>query len=240
MRRLLIALTIVAAATCVPLAGATATAVATETPRHDVSPLATRPDPVLLVHGFNGSGASWHALVRRLLAAGYPRDDIDAISYDSRRSNVDTAHEIASAVDALLARTGARKVDVVSHSMGAISARYYVERLGGEEKVDAFVSLAGVNHGTVLAFGCAVFVSCREMIPGSSLLDRLAPDVSRDAPVRFGAWWSPCDDAIVPRANAELGGATNTETRCLGHSDVTTDPGVLTQVVAFIDRPHTA
>ena len=141
-------------------------------------------------------------------------------------------------VDALLARTGARKVDVIAHSMGTISARYYVEHLGGAAKVDAFVSLAGVNQGTLWAVGCAVLVSCREMVPGSSLLDRLSANVEVDRPTRFAAWWSPCDPAILPPTNAELPGARNTETGCLGHSDLKTDSRVVSGVLAFVARPH--
>ena len=85
------------------------------------------------------------------------------------------------------------------------------------------MSLAGVNEGTVWAVGCAVLVSCREMVPGSSLLDRLSANVEVDRPTRFAAWWSPCDPAILPPTNAELPGARNTETGCLGHSDLKTD-----------------
>src|SRR5262245_2891041 len=200
--------------------------------------IAVRRDPVLLVHGFNGSGASWHTLKERLRTAGYRDREIAAISYDSRESNVEVAHEISVAVDALLARTDARTVDIISHSMGSISARYYVERLGGHAKVDAFVSLAGANRGTIWAIGCAVLVSCREMIPGSTLIDGFAPDVTVDLPTRFAAWWSPCDPAIVPHANAELVGARNTETGCIGHSDLKTDPQVLRQVLDFINQRH--
>ena len=58
-------------------------------------------------------------------------------------------------------------------------------------------------------------------------------------PTRYGAWWSPCDEAIVPRGNAELAGAHNVETACLGHSELKTDPTVLAQVGDFLDpRPH--
>ena len=93
-------------------------------------PAPRRPDPVLLVHGFQGSASGWHAMSAYLQARGYRSSEIDALDYDSDASNVDTAHRIAREVAALRARTGASRVDVVSHSMGAISSRYYLERLG--------------------------------------------------------------------------------------------------------------
>jgi triacylglycerol lipase len=158
-------------------------------------------DPVLLVHGFNGSGASWHTMEQRLRAAGYPVTSVDAISYDSAESNVAVARQIAG-------------------------------------EVDAFVSLAGANRGTNWAVGCAVLVSCREMVPGSPLPRRLSPEVRSDLPTRLAAWGSPCDPAIIPHANAELPGARNTETGCIGHSDLKTDARVASQVLRFIARPY--
>ena len=72
------------------------------------------------------------------------------------------------------------------------------------------------------------------MVPGSSLLDRLSPNVQADLPTRFEAWWSPCDPTIFPPSNAELPGAQNTETACLGHSDLKTNARVVTEVLDFI------
>jgi triacylglycerol lipase len=198
---------------------------------------ARRPDPVLLVHGFNGSSGAWHALEASLVARGYRTSEIDAIDYPSDESNVEVARQIAREADALRARTGATRIDVVSHSMGAISSRYYLERLGGAAHVDAWVSLAGVNEGTVWAYGCYVLTPCREMVPTSSVLDQLNDGFHATGTTRYGAWWSPCDDAIIPRTNAELAGARNVETPCLGHSELRDDPRVLAQVVRFLAQP---
>ena len=67
----------------------------------------------------------------------------------------------------------------------------------------------------------------------SSLNDGFRPT----ATPRYGAWWSPCDEAIVPNSNAELAGAHNVETACLNHTAVRTDARVLGQVVRFLAAP---
>ena len=199
---------------------------------------ARRPDPVLLVHGFRGSGAGWHAFVATLLAHGYHASEIDAINYDSAVSNIDTARRVAHEAAALRARTGATRIDIVSHSLGAISSRYYLERLGGAAHVDAWVSLAGVNEGTVWAYGCYLLTPCREMVPSSSVLHGLNDGFRAGVDTRYGAWWSPCDEAVVPHANAELPGAHNVETACLDHSALKDDPRVVSQVMRFLsERP---
>jgi triacylglycerol lipase len=228
LRRLLLPVVVVLAVTSQALVGASP-AVAD-----------ARPDPVLLVHGFRGSSSGWHALEASLRAQGYRDSEIDAIDYDGDASNVDVAREIARDADALRARTGASHIDVVTHSMGAISSRYWMDHLGGAAHVDAWVSLAGVNEGTVWAYGCYVLTPCREMVPTSSVLDGLHQRVSAGeratGSTRYGAWWSPCDEAVIPRTNAELPGAHNVETACLDHTEMRTDPRVLDQVVKFL-RP---
>jgi triacylglycerol lipase len=218
--------------------GTAAVVVALAAPVASAAPRsARRPDPVLLVHCFNGSATAWGAMTSYLRAHGYRPSEIDAIDYDSEASNVDTARRIAREAAALRARTGASRIDVVSHSMGAISSRYWVEHLGGAAHVDAWVSLAGVNEGTVWAYGCYLLTPCREMVPTSSVLHGLNDGFRPTSIPRYGAWWSPCDDAIVPRANAELGGAHNVETACLGHSALKSDPIVLGQVARFLTQP---
>jgi Predicted acetyltransferases and hydrolases with the alpha/beta hydrolase fold len=56
--------------------------------------------------------------------------------------------------------------------MGGLSARYYARDLGGSDKIDAWVSLGGPNHGTTTATLCG-FISCIEMRPGSAFLAAL-------------------------------------------------------------------
>jgi triacylglycerol lipase len=209
------------------------------TTRRDGTLGASRPDPVLLVHGFHGSSRGWHDLVSLLRAKGYRSSEIDAIDYDSDASNIDTARQIAREAAALRARTGARHIDIVSHSMGAISSRYYLEQLGGAANVDTWVSLAGVNEGTIWAYGCYALTPCREMVPTSSVLSSLNDHFRPTTTTRYGAWWSPCDEAIVPNSNAELAGAHNVETACLDHTAMRTDARVLGQVVRFLAAPPT-
>jgi triacylglycerol lipase len=75
------------------------------------------------------------------------------------------------------------------------------------------------------------------MSPSSSVLSGLNDGFRPTSSPRYGAWWSPCDEAIIPQANAELTGARNVETACLGHTAVRTDARVLAQVVRFLGAP---
>lgn len=192
------------------------------------------PDPIVFVHGWNSDGSTWDTMAGRFRADGRPAGQLDQWSYPTSQSNVTTAHRLAAEIDRVLAATGATKVDLVTHSMGALSSRYYLKHLGGDRKVDAWVSLAGPNHGTNTAYFCAG-ASCAEMRPGSPFLNELnAGDETPGAP-RYATWWSPCDSVINPDSSTvALSGAVNTETGCIQHTDFPVDARVYEEVKSHL------
>ncbi len=103
-------------------------------------------NPIVFVHGISSSSSSWDEWVDYFQADGYTAAELDAWSYSWSQSNVTTASQLNTEIKNVLARTGASKVDVVVHSMGALSSRYYLKNLGGTAYVDDFVSVAGTNH----------------------------------------------------------------------------------------------
>jgi triacylglycerol lipase len=188
--------------------------------------------PIIFVHGYNASAATWLTMVARFKLDGYTDNELVNFSYDYRSSNATTAALIGKKVDSVLLATGAHHVDIITHSMGSLSARYYVRNLlpAGDHRVDAVVNLGGTNHGTVTAFGCTP-ISCTEMRPYSTFTTRLnATDESWGTP-RYATWWSACDEVIYPQTSAKLsGGAVNNQTACLRHSDLHENYTVYTQV----------
>jgi triacylglycerol lipase len=72
------------------------------------------------------------------------------------------------------------------------------------------------------------------MRPGSSFLSQLNSGDESPGAVRYGTWWSPCDSVINPDSSVPVAGATNTQTACLGHSDLYADATVYGQVRAFV------
>ncbi|TXS46198.1 alpha/beta fold hydrolase [Streptomyces sp. uw30] len=192
-------------------------------------------NPVVFVHGLSSSASSWDDWADYFEADGYSSGELDAWSYDWAQSNATTAQQLATEIKNVLARTGASKVDLVVHSMGTLSARYYLKNLGGTSYVDDFVSTAGVNHGTSTASWCAwLYTSCAEMNTGSSFLTSLNSGDETPGSVSYASYWSNCDDALTPDTTAILSGATNVEVGCVSHTDMNNDQGVYEQVRDFI------
>lgn len=190
-------------------------------------------DPILFVHGWNSSGSTWTTMIGRFQADGYTNAQLNNWSYNYSQSNATTASEIATKVDQILAATGASKVDIVTHSMGGLSSRYFLKFLGGDAKVDEWVSLGGPNHGTDTANFC-FSTACSEMRIGSSYLANLNAGDETPGSVNYRTWWSACDTVINPDSSVSLSGATNTQTACISHSDLHQDATVYAQVRDFV------
>jgi len=117
--------------------------------------------PVLFIHGHGMASRSWNPLIDYLRKSGYPIQFLRAIQLvPNDGPNIDAAeNQIAPFVEEFLcdvnkylasAQPGApakTKIDIVSHSMGALSARWYVAKLR-PDRVRTWISLAGANHGS--------------------------------------------------------------------------------------------
>jgi pimeloyl-ACP methyl ester carboxylesterase len=103
----------------------------------------------------------WKTMMAQLVDSGYPPDYLQAVRIvPNTMANVQAATTvIAPAAASLLARSeaAARKagyqgkvsgqVDIVAHSMGAVSSRWYAAKIR-PDRVRVWIALAGANHGT--------------------------------------------------------------------------------------------
>jgi triacylglycerol lipase len=216
MRKTLLA---VALATVALLAPAAASAVA-----HD---------PILFVHGWSENESLWTTMISNFSREGWTAAELNNWRYNTSQSNVRTASEVRTKVEAILRATGATRVDIISHSMGGLNTRYYLKNLGGTEKVDDWVSLGGPNHGTSTANFCPE-TSCVEMRVGSTFLRELNATDETPGAVNYGTWWSECDEIVNPDESVLLTGASNHAAGCVTHAGLTSNAGVFTGVKEFV------
>ncbi|MEU6391387.1 alpha/beta fold hydrolase [Streptomyces sp. NPDC046939] len=174
----------------------------------DAPELPTRAKPpVLLLHGFIDN-RSVFVLLRRSLAQ-HGRRRIESLNYSPLTCDIRTAAALlARHVEELCERTGQDRIDVVGHSLGGLIARYYVQRLGGDERIRTLVTLGTPHSGTRVAPLADAHPIVRQMRPGSSVIDELrmpAPGCR----TRFVSFWSDLDQVMVP-----------VETACVDHEDL--------------------
>jgi triacylglycerol esterase/lipase EstA (alpha/beta hydrolase family) len=193
-------------------------------------PTADKPNPVVLVHGaFATASENWYVLAPELAAQGYcvyaKTYGMDT-RYESRggiKPMDESAKELAAFVDEVLAATGAKKVDIVGHSEGAIMPRWYLKVLGGAAKVDHFVGWAGPNHGTNFqgitelrnafpgwdGYMGSYCGSCPQFMPGSDFLTKLNAGDETPGTVHYTVIVTKYDEVVTPYKTSFLEGADN-------------------------------
>ncbi|MEU6755733.1 triacylglycerol lipase [Streptomyces sp. NPDC046685] len=193
-------------------------------------------NPVVLVHGYNADPGVWGALREDLRADGYDDAELFSFGYDAHQSvNEVLSARLAAYVEDVRRRTGAARVDVVSHSFGSLVSRWYVKFGGGADTVEHWVSLAGTNHGTSTAWACALWdQACRDMTPGSYVTKNLNGGDETPGTVKYATFWSGCDEVVNPDDSVPLAGAANTPVGCLKHNDLLGDDGTSAGVRAFL------
>ncbi|SOC49034.1 alpha/beta hydrolase fold [Blastococcus aggregatus] len=193
-------------------------------------PLAAR-TPVLLVHGLIDNRSIFAVMRRSLRRRGFA--SVCSWNYSPLLRDVSRAAEDLSAhVERICAQTGHDRVHVVGHSLGGLIARYYVQRMGGDERVDSLVTLGTPHGGSLLAHALPTPL-VRQLRPGSAVLRELAEPVDRCA-TRITAVYSDLDQLVLPTSAGRCDhpdlGARNVLVRGVGHMSLPIHRGILDEV----------
>jgi triacylglycerol lipase len=188
-------------------------------------PSEAHPHPVVLAHGTDSNSYSDFAALAPLLAdSGWCVFAVDyglapgAEDYGTGDIRV-SAVQVGRFVDRVRAATGAAKVDVIGYSQGATVARYYINRLGGNDVVDRWVGVASPSYGgTFYGLGAAFaalpgatdFVSGQfsealvQQVQGSELLTELNTPTDTVPGVHYTTIGTRVDEVIQPASNVAL------------------------------------
>ena len=181
-------------------------------------PSAAHPHPVVVVHGtFGDSRNLLRRLESTLVSSGYC---VFALDYGNRATGPieDSAAQLKTYVDKVLAATGASKVSMVGHSQGGMMPRYYISFLGGAGKVDDLVGLSPSNHGTsqplLLTPGLGYLCpSCLQQKTGSPFLQHLNAGDETPGAVSYTNIVTRYDEVVLPYTSGYLSGPSTTNIR---------------------------
>ncbi len=219
-------------------------------------------NPILFLHGWTKRSTDWTTMRGWFRANEWPKTILYAYSFDkpgdsSVQGNINNANQIKQWVDEILEETGAEKIDLVGHSMGGISSRYYIKFLGGIDRVDDYVSLGCPHHGCPLegeSFSDAnsLLLSLNEgdETPGGILNDTIGDRVAPYSgiiyngthiagTINYTSIYSLVDEYIPP-SSAKLHGANNIRlSDDIFHSQLYQDWSVYKKVRTAVDDFNT-
>jgi triacylglycerol lipase len=169
--------------------------------------------PVLLVHGIADNKFSMERMATYLRVQGWEVHTLSLKPNWGQRGIEPLAQQVAD-----FSRTtfGKRRFDLVGFSMGGLVTRYYLQRLGGVDHVQHYVTLSAPHHGTNMAW-LIPNRGCREMRPGSPFLRDLASDADQLREVKFTSLYTPFDMVIVPAKSSVMPQARNVKLRVGSH-----------------------
>jgi triacylglycerol lipase len=191
-------------------------------------------NPILLVHGLMDTSHKMRKIARHLRGLGWEVTDIDLTP-----NNGDTRLEIlAGQLADLVDRTFApdQSIDLLGFSMGGLVTRYYLQRLGGIDRVQRYISISAPHNGTIAAY-FSMRPGCIQMRPDSALIADLNRDVDRLDCLNFTSLWTPYDLIILPPTSSQLGIGTEISIPALTHPLMVADPRTFNAIVEALSQP---
>ena len=191
-------------------------------------------NPVVLVHGYQDTAAVFQPLEGFLARSGFQIHPVTLRPSNGAAPLDALARQLADHLVRLFQPEV--RFDLVGFSMGGVVGRYYLQRLGGVERVDRFVTLGAPHRGTWWAFGSRR-PGVLQMRPGSPFLVDLERDLHLLERVNFTSLWTPFDLMIVPARSSVL--PVGQEERLLlpYHKALVTSRRALARVAQLLAQP---
>jgi triacylglycerol lipase len=190
------------------------------------------PRPVLLIHGFKDDARKMEPLRRHLESRGFHAEAVTLSPSLGQASLEELAEQVDRFARERFGPSGA--MDLVGFSMGGLVARYYVQKLGGMDRVRRLVTVASPHHGTLLAW-CVPNPGCRQMRPDSAFLKDLNADQDWLRRVEVTSIWTPLDLMILPASSSRVEGARNIRKWVLAHPLMVLQRSCLEWVTAALE-----
>jgi triacylglycerol lipase len=196
----------------------------------------SRPGAVLLVPGYGGSTTALDALARRIAAAG-GHPVVVKLAGDGTGDLQVQANVLNGYVNQALA-AGSGPVTVIGYSAGGVVAWLWDVTYDGVAKARRIITLGSPLHGADLAAVGATDApgacpaACQELVPGSTMLNRLQGTAPDTRPPWLSLWTTE-DHVVQPPDSARLPGAVNVPLQSIcpgasiGHGQLPTDPLVV-------------
>ena len=191
-------------------------------------------NPVVLIHGISDTKAVFWKMSAYLERMGWSVHSLN-LTPNNGTLGLD---QLAQQVGDYIARNfePEQTLDLVGFSMGGLVSRYYIQRLGGIERVQRYINISAPNNGTLTAYLLSR-IGCLQMRPKSEFLQDLNQDYQMLDRLNFTRLWTPFDLMIFPANSSQMPVGNEVEIPVLLHAWMLTDRRCLKAVAAALSEP---
>ncbi|MFS8117238.1 MAG: lipase family alpha/beta hydrolase [Microcoleus sp.] len=191
-------------------------------------------NPVLLIHGMGDTTIIFSTMSARLTQLGWCVHSLNLTPNDGSLGLELLAKQVADYISETF--DPKQPLDIVGFSMGGIVSRYYLQRLGGMNRVQRFIAISSPHNGTWMAYTLCGKGSV-QMRPGSAFLEDLNGDATLLAKLNFTSIWTDWDFIIVPASSSQISSAKEVKLSVFAHAMMVRDWRSLKAVAEALSEP---
>lgn len=191
-------------------------------------------NPVLLIHGIFDTTNIFNKMSAYLTQQGW---EVHHFNLRPRGGFLELdrlAQQIIDYVDQTFPPD--QPFDLLGFSMGGIVSRYYIQRLGGINRVQRFITISSPHNGTWTAY-FYITPGTVQMRPDSDFLKDLNQDIHQLNQLNFTSIWTPFDGMIVPANSSQLPVGEEIQLDILLHAWMVRDRRSLHTVAEVLSKP---
>ncbi len=162
-------------------------------------PQQPRYDKVVMVHGIFEDGKAFDSLKRRLENHGIQCFVPKLKPADGRGGLDKIAEGLKTDIDKEFGEE--EKFALIAFSMGGLVSRYYLQKLGGAERCEEFITISTPHHGTKFAYVYPT-KGVHQMRPGSDFLRDLEETEDTLGEIPVTSHRTPMDLIILPTTSS--------------------------------------
>lgn len=190
-----------------------------------------KPNPVLLIHGIFDTIRIFEKMSRYLKKLGWEVYSLNLVPNYGILGLDKLAEQVADYVNKTFPPN--QPLDLIGFSMGGIVSRYYVQRLGGIDKVENFITISAPHNGTLTGYALNLAAPI-QMRPKSNFLENLNQDIALLDKTNFTSIWTPYDAMILPPKSSQVPVGRDIKIDVFLHPWMVSDEKVLKVIVEVL------
>ncbi len=192
-------------------------------------------NPVILVHGIYNTSAKFNKMKKYLTNLGW---SVHCFSLKPNNGNghlEKLAQQVYDYIDNNFAPQ--QPLDLIGFSMGGLVTRYYLQRLGGVQRVQRYITISAPNNGTMTAY-VLPNPGIKQMRPNSQFLQELNKDIQTTLnKINITVIWTPYDLMILPASSSQMGVGEEIKLPVLIHEQMVRHKKLLKTVSNVLSKP---